>query len=146
MSGTQVVVVKKALVAALDALPALDGVAVQYAWKPNQTVRERVFCGRAFGQHKPANFKAGRTHRDERISFDLTVLVEKPAGSAEDAETRAVAIGTVIEEWVADHRIQTIPSVKWLVVEGDVELTSMFNDSGHMAELVYTITFAAYLD
>ena len=64
---------------------------------------------------------------------------------AEDAEARAVELGTVVEEWVADNRA-SIAGAMWVVAEGEVTLTSLFSDSGHLAELVYTLAYHAYLD
>lgn len=149
MAGTHVVEVKKALVAGLQALAVddgdLEGVTVEYAYKPDRTLRERIYTGRATGQHEPANMHPGRTSRDEQMTFELVIVVEKVGGSAEDAEDRAVEIGTVVEEYIGDNR-KGFAGAEWMVVEGTVDLVPMFNDSGALAVLTYTVSYYARLD
>lgn len=145
MAGSAVVAAKKALIAGLAADPNLDGVEVTYAWKRGSKKRERIFCGRAQATQEPASLKSGRTFRDERMIFDVTVVVEMPGGSAEAVEERAIELGTIVEEWVADNRtLDGVTGLNWAVVTG-LDLTSMFNDNGHLAELVLQVTYSARL-
>lgn len=146
MAGSRIVAVRSALITGLDALSALDGVDVIYAWKFDQELpRERIFTGRARATHTPASLKAGRTFRNERMTFDLIVRVEKVDGTAEEADTRALVIGAVVEEYVADNKTGLgVSGLNWITVSG-MELNNLSNDRGNLTELTYSITYDARL-
>lgn len=146
MAASRVVAVRSALIDALAALASLDGVVVEYAWRFGSTDRERIFTGRARATHGPASLKSGRTHRNERMTFDLVVLVEKVDGTQEEADERALVLGAVVEEYVADNNTLggTVSGLNWITVSG-VELNGLANDRGHLAELTYSLTYDARL-
>lgn len=148
MAGSLVVAVKQALIDALQGMTGdaedLEGVAVRYAYRSDTSERERIWTGRARATHTPSSLKSGRMFRDEDMTFDLTIVVEKVGGTAEDAEDRAIEIGTVVEEYIADNKTLGVAGVKWVRV-ASAELTPLMNDRGAMAELVYSITYQARL-
>lgn len=146
MAGSVVVACKKALVALLAARPGLDGVQVAYSWPGDDLVeRERVFMGRARGDHTPDGLKAGRTFRNERATFDVEIQVEKVGGTPEEAEERASAIGKELEECVADNRtLGGVIGLNWAVMSSWTS-TVLYNDKGSLAAMTYTIRYAARL-
>lgn len=139
------VAVRSALVDALAAEGDLIDVEVSYAWSFGTQSRERIFTGRARATHDPASLKAGRNFRNERMSFDLTVLVEGVGLNPEETDERAIALGLVVEEYVADNKGGLgVAGVNWIRVDG-MELQNLSNDRGSMSELTYTITYDARL-
>lgn len=147
MAGTLAVSVRSALVNALAALPSLADVDVIYAWRFDEILpRERVFTNRARATHGVASLKSGRTHRNETTTFDVVVRVEAVDDTAEAAGERAVVIGTVVEEYVADNRTLggAISGLNWIKVTG-FEMNDLSNDRGHLCELTYQITYDARL-
>lgn len=147
MAGSRIVAVRSALIAGLDALSALDGVDVIYAWKfDHELPRERIFTNRARATHTPASLKAGRTFRNEQMTFDLVVRVEGVDMTAAETDTRALVIGAVVEEYVADNRTLggAVTGLNWIVVSG-LELNNLSNDRGNLSELTYSIAYDARL-
>ena len=147
MAGSRIVAVRSALIAGLDALSALDGVDVIYAWKFDAELpRERIFTNRARATHAPASLKSGRTFRNEQMTFDLVVRVEGVDLTAEDTDTRALEIGALVEEYVADHNTLdgTVTGLNWIKVTG-MELNNLSNDRGNLSELTYSIAYEARL-
>lgn len=139
------VAVRSALVAALADLESLTDVDVTYAWTFGSQSRERVFTGRARATHDPASLKAGRNFRNERMTFDLVVLVEGVGLSPEETDDRALVIGTLVEEYLADNKGGLgVSGVNWINVTG-VELNNLANDRGNLSELTYQITYDARL-
>lgn len=147
MAGSRVVAVRSALIDGLAAVGGLSTVDVIYAWKFDQELpRERIFTSRVRATHEPASLKSGRTFRNERVTFDLVVRVEKVDGTAEEADERALVIGALVEEYVADNRTLggSVSGLNWVVVSG-MELNNLSNDRGNLSELVYAITYDARL-
>jgi hypothetical protein len=157
MSSSVVVDVKQAiktgLATAYAALASFNGataperkVEVAYGYDANSSAAERVFMGRSRADTPPAALRSGRNYRDETGFFDLTVLVAYVGGSAEDAEDRAMAIGQVAEEWIADRKSNElgVTGLQTLRIDG-WDLEPMFNDRGHMAVLVYRVRWTARL-
>lgn len=146
MAGSRVVAVRSALITGLAALPGLSGVDVIYAWKFDQELpRERIFTNRARATHEISGLRAGRAHRNEQMTFDLVVRVEGVDITAEATDERALAIGALVEEFVADNKGGLgVSGVNWVAVSG-VELNNLSNDRGHLSELTYAITYDARL-
>lgn len=145
--GSRIVEVKRALVSALDDLSDLDDVAVEYGYNAAISQRRRIFTRRAVAQIEPASLKAGKVFRNERMTFELVVLVEAVGGSAEDAEDEAVNdLGLVVEDYIANNSTLggAVTGLNWIVVSG-LEVTPMFNDRGHLAEAAYELTYDARL-
>lgn len=146
MAGSRVVAVRSALIDGLAALDGLADVDVIYAWKFDQELpRERIFTNRARATHAIAGLKSGRAHRNEQMTFDLVVRVEGVDITAEETDERALEIGALVEEYVADNKAGLgVSGVNWIAVSG-VELNNMSNDRGHLSELTYAITYDARL-
>lgn len=106
MGSSALVGVKKALRDLLETSPRLDDVQVSYAYPGDDTIeRECVFFGDALFDHEPAGMRAGRTPRNESAEFELVVQVIGKGQDAEWCEERAIEIGKVVEETVADNRV-----------------------------------------
>ena len=147
MAGTCLVSVRSALIDALAELDFLSDAEVSFQYKAKSSKRERVFTTRARATHEPASLRAGRNFRNEVGRFDLVILVEGVKKTAEWASDRAADLGLPVEEFIADHKNNQlgVTGMQTLQVEGDVTLTEMFGDSGHLAELVIPVKFTARL-
>lgn len=143
MSGTQIVAVRQALITGVDALSAFDGVECALSWNASSEAAERLYTRRATFDQKPASLRAGRTFRDEQGRFEVVIRVEGIGKDQATTSARAVALGTALEEWVADNRI--VSGVQDLRAEGRGELAELFNDLGTLALLSYTIAYRARL-
>ena len=144
MSGSMIVAARTALLAGVGDTAAFADVDVNLSWDTASEARERLYTARARFAQKPASLKAGRTFRDETGTFQVVIRVEGIGQPQEWTSGRAVALGVVLEEWIADHR-STVAGLKWLDVRGDGELLEMFNDLGTLAVLAYTVTYDARL-
>lgn len=153
MAGTNIVAGKVALMTALQALavPAgsLEGVRVDYSYvgKHDDGTREYVYGGgTADAQVDAAAMKgSGRLKRTEDTDWSLTVKVFKPGEqTAEAAETRAAAIGTVIENYLAANPTLSVTGLILARIRG-WSLTSTGDDDGTYAALTYSIAFESYL-
>lgn len=149
MSGTAAVRFKKALVAALDGLPGMQGVRVVYGWGElgREVPRECVYLGRAEWDAEPLTFApaGGRYGREETGVVQLYVTVRIPGGTQEDAETRAVEIGTVFEEWLAANPTLGLGDVRLGHVEGGLA-DSDPDDDGTSGLVNYRVGFMSVLD
>lgn len=150
MASTGFAAVKAALVEGLQALEDLNGVQVEYGWPGDDLVeRERVFCGQARFAHEPASMRAGRVYRNEQGELDVIVDVESVGGSAQDADLRAVAIGAVVEEFVADNPnlgndTAGGVTVNAVTMRGGAVLNA-YNDRGALSRITYTLRWDARL-
>lgn len=164
MPGSINVDLRKAVIAGLTAhlkahedfngtTAAEDEVEVSYGYTLSSSAAQRVYTGFARADTPSAAMKAGRNFRDEAGEFDLIVRVEVPGGSLEESDTRAFAIGTVVEEWVADHKnsdalaaadVEVPDGFNWMNVTG-WESRNGPDDSGAGTLLVYRIAWTARL-
>lgn len=151
MAGTNVVAAKKALIAKIAALDLggdqAGGVQVAYSWPGRNAEREVVHGGLATFDQNPLAFRGGgRCPRQEDVTVEIHVAIAIPGGKEEDVDTRAVEIGTVIEEAVAaDPTLADAPNLKIARVDGG-ELETGFNDDGASALLTYRIILKSTLD
>jgi hypothetical protein len=154
MASTQIVQVRSTLITALAALSAYTTPdakghkpLVSLGYPLGAKDREKVFTARARFTHAPASLKAGRTFRNETGFFDVVISVEGVGESQETTSTRAVTLGTALEEYVADNRTLAgaVTGLNWLVIDGDGQLVEMFNDRGTLAELTYPLKYDARL-
>lgn len=141
MSGTSVVVVKRALVAALQT--ALPGVQVLYSWS-GDAERECVYLGDAeFSQELLTFAGGGRTRRREGVSAAVHVAVQMPGGTEEDTEARAVEIGTLLEHAIAGNPTQTGAALNFTVTGGD--MASGSDDESALSVLSYEVLAESHL-
>jgi hypothetical protein len=130
VASTNAVAIKKALVALLA--PALADVRVDYAYDGKRIEREYVYLGRATGPHAPLVFRAGgRLPRREELTITLHVEVRLPAALPEETDERAVRIGDLIEESIADDPQMggTVPGLLSIMVSHS-ELLAGFVEDG----------------
>jgi len=157
MAGSLVVSVRSAIKDGLTTLfaglPDFNGqydpehrVEVSYAYDLNSAAAERVFTGRSQADTPPAALRSGTNYRNETGTFDLIVLVAAVGGSAEDADERALAIGTEVEEWIAARKSNELAITGLNTLRIDSwDLVGLMNDHGNMAELTYKVRWTARL-
>jgi hypothetical protein len=147
--GTAIVAVRKGLTDALNALAALDGVEVTYAYKVGTKKRERLWTQDARFSQEPASLRPGKTFTNEVGTFGLRILIEGIGKSPDWTAERAVTIGAAVEEFVAIHEHWNNAAlgvaINTLTVQGDGELVEAFNDKGSLAELTYPVRYTARL-
>jgi hypothetical protein len=104
MAGSTMVAFKSALVVNLAALPGMAGVKVSYADPGDKALKENVWCGRITdNEHEAVALRAGRRRREENFTAEVFIEVVGTRLTAERAETRALALGLVLEEYLADN-------------------------------------------
>lgn len=143
MSGTQALAVRKAVIDAVAALPAFSAVECAVSWNAASEAAERVYTRDSVFDQKPASLRAGRTFRDEAGTFVVVVRVEGIDKAQAATSQRAIDLGVLIEEWVADNR--SLAGVNSLRAEGRGQLVEAYNDLGTLALLSYTIAYSARL-
>lgn len=153
MARTVVVDVRKAVIAGIKAAltaagPSFKGVSCKYGYSADDDERrELIYTARPRASHDPAAQKAGRNFRDERMEFDLIVMVKSPKDAPDDNDERAADIGQFVEEWVADHKngaLLGIAAVNWLIVT-DLQIENMIGASGSLSVWQYTVRYQARL-
>ncbi len=102
MAGTNAVACKRELFRRLAAAPRLKGVQVAYAFPGRDIQRECIYGGGARTTQEFAAASPARKPRNETALVDVHVWVRLPGGSVEDADARAMEIGVVVEELLAD--------------------------------------------
>lgn len=102
MAGSVVVQVRSWLVDQLKALGDLDGVEVLYSWPTVGEEPDRFICtGPAEAEVSMPTFRAGTQRRLEEFVVPVALSVKAPGASQQAADTDAVALLTVLEEWFA---------------------------------------------
>lgn len=145
MAGSLVVACKQALVDLLDGQAGLTGVQVSYGWPGEAAQKELIFCGRVRSEHGTAALRTGRRFRNESGSFLVVVHVKTAGGTPEEAEERALELGTAVEECVADNKtLGGVPGLNSAVIE-DMEMTNGITDTGAVAVLEYSLRYQARL-
>lgn len=148
MAGSIVVPFRKALVAGLKVAINDKKVSVTYGWQGGEDDRrrEQVFTLRPRATHDVAALKAGRNFRDEEMDLDVVVLIAGVNKLPEETDTRALEIGKVVEEFIADRKNNElgVTGLQWMRVTG-FELNNMYGSSGSMSEITYTVRFRARL-
>lgn len=147
MAGTNAAAFKLALVAALQAAPGLVGVQVVYSQASQRTVnREWVSLGEVkFVHSRTGTHGATRRTRTEVLAVEVLVQVRQMGTTPQDADQRAVAIGTVLEELLADDPTVggAVPKGLYAVVAGG-DLATVADDDGVYSQLTYNLQFTSY--
>jgi hypothetical protein len=141
MAGTNAVTAKKAFVAGIGALPAFEGVTVDYSYVAAHHKRDYVYLGEQIqGPVSPSAMAAGaRYQREENLTVMVHIgVVRKGQKTTETAEERAVELGTAIEEWLAGNWKDLAPGLLKVVI-ATFDLMSACDDDGSEAVLTYTI-------
>lgn len=131
----------------LAGLPGMAGVEVSYSM-PRDPPRELVVGGRVGGPSEPIAMRGGtRIRRSEDLRLALLVRVHKPGeATAEATDARAVAIGTLIENYIsANPRLgDTIADLKHARVV-DIDLDSFAASQGYTSELTIQVALTSVL-
>lgn len=139
MPGTNAVAVKKAIIALLTEEPRLRAVQVAYSWPGRAAEREFICGGKfTFTQQREGYGRA----REENLTIDLFVLVRKPGGTVEDAESRAVELGAIVEDVIGAN-----PHLAGVKVAGIAsgDSNSGFDDDTAVCELAYHVACTSTL-
>lgn len=117
-TGSSLVELKQAVVAALAARPGLSGVQVTYAYPVANVTGEDIWLANAEGTLTIPTMRAGTKRVEE--SYDLLVVAQvlKTAGEGQEAaDLRAVAVLAEIQQCFAETP-QLIPLILWAQVTG----------------------------
>lgn len=108
MGRSIVVDVRRAVIEALaqELKGPFPGLSCSYGWLggSDDKRRQQVYTNRPRATHEPASLKAGPTFRNERMEFDVIVMVQDPMLAAEDLDEVVMDIVQVIEELIADNK------------------------------------------
>lgn len=124
----------------------LPGVVVSYSL-PTDPPRELVYGGNVTGTVAPSAMKGGvRLKREENLTLVLYVRVAtKGRKTSEQAEVRAVAIGDVIANYIAEYTtLADLTDLKLASVSA-VDLDGWVDDDGAGAILTLTVGLMSYL-
>lgn len=141
MAGTNIVAVKRWIIATLPG--ELDIVGdYSYVGKRHDAEREYLYLGDKATGTVTASAMAGgaRFAREERATFTLAIVVRiNGVDTSEDAEARAVELGTQAEEYLAGNwKTTQIPDLLALTVTA-MSLECGVDDDGASALLTYTL-------
>ncbi len=148
MAGTQAAVVKRALFDALKAMTVpgqpLEKVQVAYSY-PGKVERSVIFFGRTRFDHDLSTFMAGggRLPRTEVATITVVIYVRDISSDQYAADTRAVAIGTALEELLAADPTAGGAVLVRRVESGELE--PLQDDQGVVASLSYSVTVQSEL-
>lgn len=149
MSGTVAAAAKAKLVGTagvLAGLPGMTGVVVAYSM-PRDIPRELVCGGEVSGPVAVAAMKgSGRIKREEDLTMALHVRVYTLGQkTTEVSDARAVAISTLIEEYIAaNETLGGVTDLKLASVAG-VTLDGFIDDDGATSLLTLRVALKAFL-
>ena len=147
--GSALVAVRTGLVTALDALTSLNNVQVTYAYPRGPEKRECIYTYGGKFNHSSASLRATKTYRNEVGTFDVRVLVRGISLAQETTSARAIALGVIVEDFVATHANWSNSAlgvaIQTMTIDGDGELLEAFNDKGTLAELSIPVRYTARL-
>lgn len=104
MSGSIMVTFKTKLLAELAALPGTAGVKLSFGDPGETALKENIWFGRIYNnEHDAVALKAGRRRREENFTLETYVEVGGTRLTPERSETRALELGLLIEEYLADN-------------------------------------------
>ncbi|MBB4702574.1 hypothetical protein [Sphaerisporangium siamense] len=111
---------------------------------PGRIEREHVYLGAARFGHEPAAMGQVLA-RQETLTVTAHVYTRIPGGKQEEADGRAVQIGTVLEQLLAaDPSFRILPEVMFAGVTSG-ELDGGDDDDAVVAVVNYELTFRATL-
>lgn len=147
--GSQLVAVRSAFATKLALETGFANVACSYAYKRGKEPRESAWTVDGRFTHEVASLRAAKTFRNEEGRFGLRILVRGIAAAQETTSARAMALGAIVEDYIAIHANWNNGAlgvtVNTLTVEGDGELLEAYNDNGTLAELTLPIRYTARL-
>ena len=148
--GTRLVAVRKALVDQLKELAEFENIGLTYGFPRTFDGSDDalVYTRNGRATHSPASLRAGKTARHEDGRFELVIFTMTNDDRQEDVSDKATDLGTVVETFVAERRLNEIAvdGVQTLTVDGDLILTEFWRDGGGCGcELVIPVRYTARL-
>lgn len=152
MSRSIVLEVRQAVIDGIAELLNDQQVSVTYGWQgaSDDARREQVFTNNAHAVHSSASMRPGRNFRDEQMNFEIVISVIGPGLRPEETDARALEIGQVVEEFIADHKSNElgINGLNWIVItefalENRVAASS--DGAGSLSQITYTVHYQARL-
>lgn len=148
--GSQLVAVRTGLMAALAEATGFENVECSYAYKKGRKdPRESAWTNNGRVTHTPASLRPSKTFRNEVGTFDVVILVRGIGDAQETTSARALALGVIVEDFIATHvnwANEAIDAeIDTLTVEGDAVLAEAFNDHGTLAEWSIPVRYLARL-
>lgn len=119
---------RTALLAALQARPALSAVQTSYSHPGDPHEHEAVYLGEVRGASEVATIRAGRKARQERYTLDVWIDLDAVGPDAQTASERAWALFGELEDILADDPTVGVAGVLWAVL-GDYTETLMFDEA-----------------
>lgn len=119
---------RAALLAALEARPALAQVQVSYSHPGDARETESVYLGEARGASEIPVIRAARKKREERYTIDVWFDVAGDGPTAQGASARAYELYGELEDVLADDPTLGLPAPFWAVV-GDFTETMFFDEA-----------------
>ena len=145
MAGSTIVAVKQALVTDFTALSGMSNVSVSYAHPGERGGKEIVYCGNVrSGEHDPVALRAGRRLREENYDLDIHVVVSGTKLTEDGSETRALELGKLVEEHIADNPKLGVTNVSFAVISA-IELETLSTSNGPLTQLILTVSVKARL-
>lgn len=151
MAGSITVAVRKAVIEGLAAQFAGTDpdISVTYGWQGSDdtAAREQIFTNNARMEHSPAGMRAGRLYRDEAAEFDIVIAVLGVGMKPEETDERATELGTVVEEFIADRKSNTlgVDGLNWIRVSGVALDYLIAPQKGSISNYTITVRYEARL-
>lgn len=139
--------VRRAVIDGISAAINDPRISVTYGWQgaDDAAKREQIFTSNARGAFEPAAMRSGRNFRKEEMEFDLTILVEGVGKRPDEVEERAMELGLIVEEFIADRKSNElgIEGLNWIVINGVSADYRAAAEAGSIALVVYTVRYNA---
>lgn len=136
------------LTAYLSGLPALDEVQVSDGFSGvDEASQERIFTGNARSvEVTPSGLRAGKTFYNETAEFDLIMQVLGPDSAPAVTKARVQELMGAASDYVMNNRTLggSVPDLNWIVASS-WNLTTMYGETGSIAEVTLTIKYNARL-
>lgn len=148
-TATNAVVIKKAMLDALEEAPEIQDVQVSYGYPGPHVDRKLIHGGKVEGvQRYPVMRGGGGRHpRQESLTFKVHIVVSLPGADVYEVELACTEIGDVLADWLASH-----PDLGGNAPEGVlygglsyVDLDSDSTDDGAIAVLTLDASFESRL-
>jgi hypothetical protein len=127
-NSSTVPALRSALLAALQARPALASVQVEFSHPGDTDENETVYLGEVRGSSTIPVLRAGRKVREERYTIDVWIDVAADGPTAEGASERAYALYGELEDILADDPTLGL-AAPFRAMVGDFSETLMFDES-----------------
>ena len=130
---------KTKLIEVMAAMPEMAGVKISFADPGENALKENVWLGRIYdNEHDPVALKAGRRRREENFTLEIYVDVGGTRLTPERCETRALELGLLIEEYLADNpKLDgAVDGLLFAVVSGMELFTSQTTDGPYTRHTV----------